>query len=56
MRGGIKKRKNTLIKAIYQTIAVINGWNQWDLPAILIEFMPRRLTVVRLIKGGLTKY
>ena len=56
MRGGIKKKKNTLVKTIYQTIAVINGWDQWDLPAVLIKFIPRRLAAIRLVKGGPTKY
>ena len=56
MRGGVKKKKDTLIKAIHQTIAVINGGDQWDLPAVLIESMPRRLAAVSLVKGGPTKY
>ena len=50
MGEGIKARKNTLIKVIYVTIAVINGWEKWDLPAKLIVFIPRRLAVVRLVK------
>ena len=37
-------------------MTMINRWDQWDLPAVLIEFMPWRLIAVRLIKGDLTKY
>ena len=56
MGGGVKARKNILVKAIYVTMAVINGWEEWDLPAKLIASMPRRLAAVRLVKGKQTKY
>ena len=56
MGGDIEARKNTLIKVIYATMAVINGWEEWDLPAKLIASMPRRLAAVRLVKGKQTKY
>ena len=56
MGGGIEARKNTLIKVIYVIIVIINGWEEWDLPAKLIVSMLRRLAVVRLIKGKQTKY
>ena len=50
MGEGVEAYKNTLIKVIYATMAVINGWEEWDLPAKLIAFMSRRLVVVRLVK------
>ena len=56
MGGGVKRRKNTLVKAIYHTMAVINGYEEWDLPARLIASMPRRLAAVKLVKGRQTKY
>ena len=56
MSGGIKKRISTLVKAIHDTMAVINGFEQWDLPAKLIASMPQRLAAVRLVKGKQTKY
>ena len=56
MRGGVEKRKDALVEAIHHTMAEINGWDQWDLPAKLIESMPRRLAAVRLVKGLQTKY
>ena len=56
MGEGIKARKNTLVKVIYATMAVINGWEEWDLLAKLKAFMPRRLAAVRLVKGKQTKY
>ena len=56
MGGGIEAHKNALVKAIYVTMAVINGWEEWDLPAKLIASMPRRLAAVRLIKEKQTKY
>ena len=56
MRGGVEAHKNILIKVIYVTIAIINRWEEWDLPAKLIASIPRRLAVVRLVKGKQTKY
>ena len=56
MGGGIEAHKNTLIKVIYAIMAIINGWEEWDLPAKLIASMPRRLAAVRLVKGKQTKY
>ena len=56
MKGGIKRRKDALVEAIHHTMAEINGWEQWDLPAKLIASMPRRLAAVRLVKGKQTKY
>ena len=56
MGGGVEARKNALIKAIYAIMTVINGWEEWDLPAKLIASMPRRLAAVRLVKGKQTKY
>ena len=56
MGRGIEARKNTLVKVIHATIAVINGWEEWDLPAKLIASMPRRLVAVRLVKKKQTKY
>ena len=56
MGEGVEAHKNALIKAIYISIAIINGWKEWDLPAKLIASMPRRLAVVRLVKGKQTKY
>ena len=56
MGGGIEARKNTLVKVIYVTMTVINGWEEWDLLAKLIASMPRRLAAVRLVKGKQTKY
>ena len=54
--GGVEARKNTLVKVIYVTMAIINGWEEWDLPAKLIASMSRRLAAVRLVKGKQTKY
>ena len=56
MGENVKARKNTLIKVIYVTMAVINGWEEWDLLAKLIASMPRRLAVIRLVKEKQTKY
>ena len=56
MRGGVKKRKDALVEAIHHTMAEINMFEQWNLSAKLIASMPRRLAVVRLVKGGPTKY
>ena len=56
MGGGVEARKDTLVEAIHATMAVINGWEEWDLPAKLIASMPRRLAAVRLVKGKQTKY
>ena len=50
MGGGVEARKNKLVKAIYTTIAKINGWDQWDLLAKLIAFMPKRLVAIKLVQ------
>ena len=56
MGGSIKTYKNILVKVIHATITIINGWEEWDLPAKLIASMPRRLVVVRLVRGKQIKY
>ena len=56
MGGSVEARKDTLVKVIYVTMAVINGWEEWDLLVKLIASMLRRLAVVRLVKGKQTKY
>ena len=56
MGGGVETRKDALVEAIHKTVAVINGWEEWDLPAKLIESMPRRLAAVKLVGGKQTKY
>ena len=56
MNGGVKKRKDALVEAIHQTMRRIQGWQQWDFPAKLIESMPRRLAAVGLVQGKQTKY
>ena len=56
MGGGVEARKDTLIEVIYVIIAIINEWEEWDLPVKLIVSMPRRLVAVRLVKGKQTKY
>ena len=53
---GAEARKYTLVKVIYEAMAVFNYEAQWDFPAKLIESMPRRLAAVRLTKGRQTKY
>ena len=56
MGGGVKGRKNALVKALHHTISMINREERWDLPAKLVFFMPRRLAAVKLVKGKQTKY
>ena len=41
MGGGVKERKDTLVKTLHHTMSVINGEEGWDLPAKLVFFMPR---------------
>ena len=56
MGGGVEAHKDALVEAIYAIMAVINGWEEWDLLAKLIASMPRRLVAVRLVKGKQIKY
>ena len=56
MGRGVDARKDKLVEAIHATIAEINGWDQWDLPAKLIASIPKRLAAVKLVKGKQTKY
>ena len=56
MGGGVERRKDTLVEAIDHTMAVINGYEEGDLPARLIACMPRRLAAVKLVKGRQSKY
>ena len=39
--GGVKAHKNALVKVIYITMTIINGWEEWDLLTKLIASMPR---------------
>ena len=50
MGEGVDVRKNKLVKAIHATMAKINKWDKWDLPAKLIVSMPKRLAAVKLVK------
>ena len=56
MGGGVDVRKDKLVKAIHTIMAKINGWDEWDLPAKLIAFIPKRLAAVKLVKEKQTKY
>ena len=56
MGGGVERRKDVLVEAIHHIMAEICGWDEWDLPAKLIESMPRRLAAVRLVQGKQTRY
>ena len=56
MGGGVDKRKDALVEALHHTMAVINGFEGWDLPAKLILSMPKRLAAVKLVEGKQTKY
>ena len=56
MGGGVDVRKNKLVKAIYTTMAKINKWDKWDLPAKLIIFILKRLAAIKLVKEKQTKY
>ena len=51
MGGGVKERKDALVKALHYTMSVINGEEGWDLLTKLVFFMPRRLAAVELVKG-----
>ena len=56
MGRGAEARRNALVEAIHEAMAVFNGEAQWDFLAILIESMPRRLAAVRLAGGRQTNY
>ena len=49
-------RIDALEQAVHHAMTVINGFEQWDLPAKLIASMPKRLAAVRLVQGKQTKY
>ena len=41
---------SALKQALHYAMAVINGFEQWDLPAKLIASMPKRRAAVRLVE------
>ena len=56
MRGGKDTRKYALKQAIREAFVEITADNEWDLPAILLASMPRRLAAVKLVNGRQTRY
>ena len=56
MMRGPEARKDALEAAVHEAMAVINGYEQWDFPAKLIESMPRRLAAVKLVEVKQIRY
>ena len=56
MGGGIEKGKDALAEEVHHTIAEINRFDQWDLPAKLIASIPQRLAAAKLVKEKHTRY
>ena len=49
-------RKVALKRAITAAFAQLQADNEWELPAILVALMPKRLAAVKLVHGEQTKY
>ena len=56
MSGGKETRKDALKQAIREVFDEITNDNEWELPAILLASMPRRLNAVKLVQGRQTRY
>ena len=56
MRGGKDTRKDALKQAIREAFIEITADNEWDLSAILLATMPRRLAAVKLVNDKQTRY